>query len=161
MTQFSKWKTIGYAVAIFVAGGISGGALGVYETKSHLFAPPPEQEMALRILNRLRTNLDLSPEQLAKIRPIIEGSAKDLHSIRAETAQRINKVFDDSYAQVSAILTPEQRTTLNQMQKERWAMMQRHWQLNRWRAGGQGGPGGGPRRDGAPHETPEPSPSTP
>ena len=31
MTPFSKWKTIGYAAAIFMAGSISGGALGVYE----------------------------------------------------------------------------------------------------------------------------------
>jgi len=107
MIQYSKWKTIGYAAAIFVAGGVSGGALGVYETKSHLFAPPPEQEMALRIRNRLQAKLGLSEEQMAKIKPIVEGAARDLHSIRAETAQRINKVFDDSYAQVSCEAGPD------------------------------------------------------
>ena len=136
MIQYSKWKTIGYAAAIFVAGGVSGGALGVYETKSHLFAPPPEQEMALRIRNRLQAKLGLSEEQMAKIKPIVEGAARDLHSIRAETAQRINKVFDDSYAQVSAILTPEQRAKLDQMQRERRAMMQSHWQDGHWHQGG-------------------------
>jgi hypothetical protein len=133
MTQFSKWKTIGYAAAIFVTGGISGGALGVYETKSQLFAPPREQEMALRLLHRLQARLDLSPDQVAKIRPIIDQAASDLHSIRTETALRINKVFDDSYAQVSAVLTPEQRAKLDQIQKERREMM-RHW-----RPGGAGG----------------------
>jgi hypothetical protein len=145
MTQFSKWKTIGYAVALFVAGGISGGALGIYETKSSLFAPPREQEMALRLLHRLQVRLDLSPDQVAKITPIVESAAADLRSIHAETAQRVGKVFDDSYSKVSAILTPEQRVKLDQIQKERREMMQAHWAENHRHPGGAdglGGPGG-------------------
>jgi hypothetical protein len=139
MTGLSQWKIIGYAAAIFVAGGISGGALGVYETKSNLLVPPREQEMALRMRNRFAAKLGLSPDQIAKITPIIDSAAADLHSIRAETAQRMNKVFDDSYAQVSAILTPEQRIKLDQMQKERHEMMHR-WQEGH-RYPGPGGPG--------------------
>jgi len=157
MTQFSKWKIMGYAAAIFVAGGISGGALGVYETKSHLFAPVREQEMVIRIRTRLQNKLGLSPDQMAKISPIIDHTASDIHSIRMETAQRINKVFEDSYAQLSAILTPEQKTKLDQMEKERHEMMQRaqlHWHP------GLGGPRHeGPDHDESPHDGPAPAPS--
>ena len=144
MTQFSKWKTIGYAAAIFVTGGISGGALGVYETKSNLLVPPREQEMAIRIQRRFQSKLGLSPDQVAKINPIIESAVSDIHSIRLEAAQRISKVFDDSYAQVSAILTPEQRIKLDQMQKERREMM------HRWQEGHR-----------HPGHSPEPGPSAP
>ena len=162
MTQFSKWKTVGYAAAIFVAGSISGGALGIYETKSHLFVPPRQQEVARHLLGRLRNRLGLTPDQVAKVAPIIENTAADIRSIRIEAAQRINKVFDDSYAQVSAILTPEQRTTFDQMQRQRREMMQRHWQEAHRRAG-PGGPGGfnhnGP--DNSPHDGPGPAPSVP
>jgi hypothetical protein len=128
MSQFSQWKTIGYAAAIFVAGGISGGALGVYEAKSRLFSPPGEREMALHMRNRLQARLGLSPEQMAKINPIILNAASELRAIRSETAERLNKVFEDSYAQVSAVLTPEQRPKLDEMLRERRAMMQAHWQ---------------------------------
>jgi hypothetical protein len=149
MTQFSKWKTIGYAAAIFVAGGISGGALGVYETKSHLFAPPREQEIALRFLHRLQLRLDLSPDQVAKIRPIVAAAASNLRAIRMDTARRVNKVFDDSYSQVSAILTPDQRLKLDELQKERRASMQNRWQEGHHHPGGPDGqnfesPGSGP-----------------
>jgi len=146
MTQFSKWKIIGYAAAIFVAGGISGGALGVYETKSDLFVPTRQQELARHLLGRLRTRLDLTPDQVAKAAPIIESAATDIRSIRMETVQRINKVFDDSYAQVSAILTPQQRIVFDQIQKQRREMIQRHWQeFHRHPGpGGPGGPGGRP-----------------
>jgi hypothetical protein len=160
MTAFSKWKIIAYAAAIFVAGGISGGALGVYEIKAHLFEPR-EPEMALRLRNRLQTKLGLSPDQMLKINPIVDSAVADIHSIRMETAERINKVFEDSYAQVSAILTPEQRVKLDQMQKERREMVRRA--QGRWQEGHRHpGPGGpmhdGPDRDGTPHDSPGPKP---
>jgi len=144
MTQFSKWKTIGYAAAIFVAGGISGGALGVYETRSQLSVPVRQQEMVQHLRNRLKARLGLSPDQVEKITPIIEGAAAQIRSIRLETFQRVNKVFDDSYAQISAVLTPEQRTKLDKMQRERREMMQMRLQEARRRNGGDGGgPGAG------------------
>jgi hypothetical protein len=152
MSQFSQWKTIGYAAAIFVAGGISGGALGVYEAKSRLFSPPGEREMALHMRNRLQARLGLTPEQMAKITPIVESAASELHSIRVETAQRLDKVFEDSYTQVSALLTPEQRPKLDEMLRERRALMQAHSQEGH-RHPGPGNP------DGPRYDRPEPQPS--
>jgi len=81
MTQLSKWKIIGYAAAIFAAGGISGGALGVYETKTHLFAPGREQDIATRIERRLKFRLGLSADQLVKIDPIVKNAAAELRDI--------------------------------------------------------------------------------
>ena len=69
MTQFSQWKTIGYAAAIFVAGGISGGALGVYHTRTHLFAPQGQQEIAVHMRTMLQSRLALTPDQAAKDQP--------------------------------------------------------------------------------------------
>jgi len=151
MTPLSKWKTIGYAAAIFVAGGVSGGALGVYEARSHLFTPTGEREIALHMRKRLQARLGLSPEQVAKIEPIIDGAASQIHSVRMETTRQINQVFDDSFARISSILTPEQRTELEQIQKERRAMMQGRWDGHR-RPGGLGAEDG-PRR---PPDSPPP-----
>lgn len=149
MSQFSQWKTIGYAVAIFVAGGISGGALGVYETKSHLFDPQRDQEMALRWRKRLQDKLELTPDQMARINPIIDNGVAQLRSIRLDTMGRLNKVFEDSYTKISAVLTPDQRTKLDQMDKERREMMEQHWQENHHHPGPGGSPGG-------PHDEPGP-----
>jgi hypothetical protein len=156
MSQFSKWKTIGYAAAIFVTGGISGGALGVYEAKSHLFEPQREQEIAVRIRTRLQTKLALSPDQMAKINPIIDSDAAAVRAIHMEATQRVNKVFEDSYAKVSYILTPEQRAELDQMEKERREMMEAHWQENHHHPS----PSGSASPDHDEH-SPEPSPAAP
>jgi hypothetical protein len=143
MSQFSKWKTIGYAAALFATGAISGVALGVYETKTHLLEPQRTQEIADRIKTRLQAKLDLSPDQEAKINPIVDNTAAEVRTARMEMAQRIGKIFEESYAKISAILTPDQRKKLDQMEKERADMMS-HWQENHRRPGP---PGGSPHDD--------------
>jgi hypothetical protein len=145
MTPFSKWKTIGYAAAIFVTGGISGGALGVYEARTHLFSQPRDSEIAMRMHERLQKRLGLTDDQMSKIDPIIDSTASELHAIRMDTMERMNKVFDDSYAKVAALLTPDQKAKLDEMDKERKAMMQQHpWQENHHHPGGPDGSPGGP-----------------
>ena len=84
----------------------------VYEVKQNLFAPPREQELALRLRTRLQTKLALTPEQVAQVNPIIDKAVAQLRSIRLDTIQQVNKVFEDTYAQISAILTPDQRAKL-------------------------------------------------
>lgn len=159
MTQFSKWKIIGYTAAIFVVGGISGGALGVYETKSQIFVPQRQRDVATRIRNHLQSRLGLSPDQMAKVDPIIDSAASEIRSIRMDAAQRVIKVFDASYAQISAILNPAQRIKLAEIQKERREMMQRA--QSRWQEGHRHPSGGGPEYDEPPHGSPGPVPSGP
>ena len=164
MTQFSKWKTIGYAAAIFVTGGISGGALGVYEARTHLFSEMPrDSDIALRMRERLQKRLDLTDDQMAKINPIIDATAAQLRTIRMDTMQRLNKVFDDSYAKVAAVLTPDQKAKLDEMDKERRAMMQQHWQENHHHPGPPGsspdGAGDNDHDNGPPG--PHPGPGSP
>jgi hypothetical protein len=142
MSPFSQWKTIGYAIAIFAAGAISGGALTVYEVKQHLFTPPREQDLKLRMLTRLENKLVLTPDQVEKVSPILDSAVSQLHSIRTDTFQRVNKVFEDSYTQISAILTPEQRVKLAVMEKERLEMMQLHQNHRHPGDGDHDGPGG-------------------
>lgn len=155
MTQFSKWKIIGYAAAIFVAGGISGGALGIYQARSNLLSPPREQEMAVHLLNRFQARLELTPDQVANIKPIIDSAAADLNSIRADSAKRVNQVFDDSYTKVSAILTPDQRIKLDQMKREHHERMQRA--QGPWRSHH---PGPGDSREERPESRESPLPVT-
>jgi hypothetical protein len=54
----------------------------------------------------------------------------------------VNKVFEDSYTQISAILTPEQRVKLAVMEKERLEMMQLHQNHRHPGDGDHDGPGG-------------------
>jgi len=125
MTQFFKWKMIGCAAVIFIAGAISGSAFGVYQSKKDIFAAPHKNELALRIRTRLQSRLDLTEEQMLKIDPVIEMAAANLSAVRMDTMQDMGKVFEHSYAQISMLLTPAQRAELERMQRERqWKIQQ-------------------------------------
>jgi len=129
MTQFSKWKTIGYAASIFAAGGVSGGAIGVYYARSRLLASQPvpvaKDAIAMRIMSHLGHRLNLTPDQAAKIRPIADDAAAQIEQIIGVRAGEVTAILDKAYAQISPILTPDQRARLDEIVKERREMLQR------------------------------------
>src|SRR6476620_11562355 len=137
MNQALKWKLIAGFILVFVAGGISGAFLGGLYARHVLFGFHHPQQIGARMKERLRTELKLTPEQMAKIAPIIDKTAAQLRDIRRETGRRVHETIAESHRQMAANLTDEQRQKLQQIEE-------RH---RRWRHGR------------FPHELPAASPS--
>ncbi len=73
-----KWKLVAGFVLVFVAGGIAGAALGGFYAR-HLFIEFHRPgRVGDRMKERLRTELRLTPEQVAKISPIVDKTAARL-----------------------------------------------------------------------------------
>ena len=72
--------------------------------------------MFKRMRERLRVELKLTPEQLAKLTPIIEKSTAQLEQIRRETGERVHGTFIQAHREMSAYLTEEQRAKLREME---------------------------------------------
>ena len=137
MNQALKWKLIVGFILVFVAGGISGGFLGGLYARHLFFGFHHPEQIGARMKERLRTELNLTPEQVAKISPIIDKTAVQLREIRRETGRRVHETISESHGQMAANLTDEQRQKLQQIEE-------RH---RRWRHGR------------FPHELPAESPS--
>ena len=137
MNQALKWKLIVGFILVFVAGGISGAFLGGLYARHLFFGFHHPEQIGARMKERLRTELNLTPEQLAKISPIIDKTAVQLREIRRETAGRVHETIAETHRQMAANLTDEQRQKLQQIEE-------RH---HRWRHGR------------FPHELPAESPS--
>jgi hypothetical protein len=140
MNSALKWKLIVGFVIVFLAGGTTG----VFVSASfahHLFFGPYHGAIRERLRNRLRTELQLSDDQVAKISPIIDKTAAQLEQIRIETGRRVHETFAEAHREIATDLTPEQRARLQGIEA-------RH---RRWfrRAGG--------RRHRAPSPSPSPS----
>src|SRR6266581_353708 len=122
MNQALKWKLIAGFILVFVAGGISGAFLGGLYARHLFFGFHHPEQIGAHMKERLRTELNLTPEQLAKISPIIDKTAVQLREIRRETAGRVHETIAEAHRQMAANLTDEQRQKLQQIEERhrRW-----------------------------------------
>ena len=123
MNRALKWKLIAGFVLVFVAGGIAGAALGGLYARHVFFAFHHPGMIGARMKEQFRTELHLTPEQMAKISPIIDKTAAELQEVRRDTGRRVGDIWMQAHQQIAANLTDEQRHKLQQM-KER----HHHWQ---------------------------------
>lgn len=72
--------------------------------------------------DRLRTELNLTPEQVAKISPVIDKTAAQLAEIRRDTGRRVHEVMMNAHREMAANLTEDQRLKLQEIESRhrRW-----------------------------------------
>jgi Spy/CpxP family protein refolding chaperone len=137
MNPALKWKLIIGFVLVFLAGGMTGAFFGASHAR-HLFFGPPSKIMGERMRNRLRWQLHLTDEQVAKISPIIDKTAVQLQEIRRSTGQRVHETIAEAHREMAADLTPEQRVKLQEMEARH-----QHWRgFHKGRPSPTGTPGG-------------------
>jgi len=111
--------------ALLLAGAVlvfSGGAfIGLYSTT---LWPTPESWLYREdpldgaVLGKLTTELRLTPEQSARIEPIIQRACADLQLISEEHhAQRL-ALLDEMSTTITPILTPEQQVRIEALEGE-------------------------------------------
>jgi len=125
MSNLTKSKAILYLVAIFIAGAACGGIVGYVSGKQQAIYPARQKEMSDKLLQRLQTRLNLTPEQFALIKPIVEQNSAAMQSIHRESWQRVSDTFKRMNAKIAAHLTEEQQDKLEAMETERCANAQK------------------------------------
>jgi Spy/CpxP family protein refolding chaperone len=119
MNGLNKRTLSVYLLAIFVAGAAAGLALGYSSGRKTEAQPPAPREMADHIQSRLEQRLGLTPEQIAKIRPLIEQSCAEMGSVHEECWQRVSEALRRMNHRIAEHLTPEQRHRLEEMDQAR------------------------------------------
>ena len=122
MNRALQWKLIAGFLLVFVAGGITGAFFGGSYARYHFFELRHPERIGGRMKERLRTELNLTPEQLAKISPIIDKTTAQLRDIRRDTGRRVRQIIADAHRQMATQLTDEQRLKLKQVEERhrRW-----------------------------------------
>lgn len=109
-----------YLAAVFVAGLLAGGVAGFSLGKKKAFAPPPRpHDMATHICDRLKSKLNLKPEQVEKIEPLVNEAAVELEAVHAATGERIAEIFRNLNQRQAQFLTLEQKALLEAMERDR------------------------------------------
>lgn len=132
MSGALKWKIIAGFLLVFIAGS----ATGVFVTMAighHFMLAAHSGAAAQTMRNRLRWQLGLTDEQMAKIGPIIDKAGAQLEEIRGDTGRHVREVLTQAHRDIAQYLTPEQQQRLKQMEERRQHWMQQHhgpWRRN-------------------------------
>lgn len=148
------WKLVLLLTGIFIAGGITGAFVALRVAREMVARRPMPEQWAPLHLKRLAERLDLKPEQMEQLRPIIKRNMGELHRLRAYSMGETRTVLERMEREVAEKLTPEQRAKFDQMNKE---FRER---VRKFGADRQGGPGG-PRNERGDREYPKGVPDKP
>lgn len=117
MNRVLQWKLIAGFLLVFIAGGITGGFMGAAHARHFFLRGPHRGFVKERMGEHLRRELKLTPEQVAKISPMLDKAGAQLESIRTETAQRVHETMAQAHREIATVLTDEQREKLKQMHR--------------------------------------------
>ena len=112
------WKIVLVLLGIFIAGGITGAFVMMRIGHQMLAHRPGPEQWAPNHLKRLVERLDLKPEQAELIRPIVHRNMEELNRLRSSSLAETKSIFERMEREISAQLTPEQRTKFEQLNKE-------------------------------------------
>lgn len=130
MIALTKTRVICYLAAIFAAGALAGGVGGYSIARKQQPArphgPPPPKDMVQHTIDRLESRLSLTPEQVGRIRSVVEQSFAKLDTMNRENFTKGKEVFREMNAQIVTHLTPEQKSEFDRMEQERREKM-RGW----------------------------------
>ena len=127
MTSALKWKLVAGFLLVFIAGIATGTFVSALRSR-----PPAGQAFARhhslgeRIAYRMQTRLNLTPAQRSRAGPIFDKAARELEQIRLETARHVHEILTEADRELAPELTPEQRTKLETMEKQRWRNFRQH-----------------------------------
>ena len=128
----SKQKIGLYLSLIFLAGGVAGGSI-MWTASTKKSPPPPRREfpdserMCDFMRKRLEERVGLTPEQVEKIDPLLEQSARDIKAIHDKTLQDVEDVIRRTHSEIAATLTPEQKAKLDEVERERREFWRKHF----------------------------------
>ncbi len=103
------WKVILAFTGIFVAGLLVGGLVTLRWGKNFTQRQPMGEQFGPQLMQRLVTQLDLTPAQQEKVKPIIDSAAEELKQLRRTTQRASAAVLVRMQGDIGAVLTPEQR----------------------------------------------------
>ena len=119
MSHLTKNKIVVYLAAIFLVGGVTGAVLGWTGAKERWWHPPDGKTICDHVRHRLQSELNLRPDQVREINPILEKRAKEMDAIHSRTIKEIEELIRSTNVEIAKVLGPEQQQKLDQMERER------------------------------------------
>lgn len=127
-----KWQVILVFVGVFLAGAVVGSVVSVRYVREMARQRRAPDQFAPQMMKRFAEHLDLTPEQRAKIIPIVNRCSDSIRTLRRQGLSETAALMERMHEDVSRELNGEQREKLNEM-RERQRQRFREWTSGRGR----------------------------
>jgi hypothetical protein len=118
MILLRHWKMIFGLMALF-GTGVGTGGVGTIVLLNRVFTTPIETDRWVNSrMDDLERRLKLTPEQKAKIRPIVTTAAERFRSIGEDTFNNIIATAEQTHADVAKELTPQQQVEFSKLRED-------------------------------------------
>ena len=123
MSWLRHWKIVLALTGLFLLGAATGTVVTLKVVKRFIESRTNPDRMSQTLFQEYDRRLHLTPEQIERIRPILQRTAREMWDVRAEGARRTFQVIRLSQEEIAAELTPAQREEferVNEMLRERY-----------------------------------------
>jgi Spy/CpxP family protein refolding chaperone len=125
MNKSLRWKLILAFVLVFLAGAACG-FFGAMHRVHWIVRHEHPGSLAEHLKRHLQWELRLTPQQVQQVSPIIDRAASQLEAKRDQTMRDVHEIFEQAHQEVQPVLSPEQRTRLEQMEKRHRHLLHQH-----------------------------------
>lgn len=113
------WKLILLLTGIFITGGVTGSFLTVQFGRNWINQRVAAEKWAPDHLRKLTERLDLTAEQVEKLKPIVHRNMEEIGRLRSDSMKETRSVFERMEREIAAQLTPEQRTKFDELNRQK------------------------------------------
>ena len=111
-TRVIMWLVL---VAVFLLGSVTGGALsGLIRSRANGGRPERDRAANERFA-KMKAELNLTDEQAASVRTILDETRNEYRALRTELRPRFEEPRQKARARIHALLTPEQQQKFDAM----------------------------------------------
>jgi protein CpxP len=129
MSRSTTWRAPCFAVLLFFGYSLSARA---QDTGTQQSKPPAQSGMHHgqrgSQLEWLSKELNLTDDQKAKVKPILEAERKQMQEVREDTSlsqeqkhEKMKEIHETAHSQINDILTPDQQKKFAQITEQRKA----------------------------------------
>jgi protein CpxP len=128
MWRGMKFGTLGFAVLVFLASSVTTRAQDAATQESKAQAQTeagPHHGQRAGHLEWLSKELNLTDEQKAQVKPILDEQSKQMRATQEDTSltqdqkrEKMKQIHQTTHSQINGVLTPEQQKKFAEMKEE-------------------------------------------
>jgi hypothetical protein len=118
-----RLRNILIVVTIFVAGVVTGSvnSIGVGQRRAeHRLRV---DNLRTTLMDILTSELELTPEQVGRVEPLVRQACEQYRTLTLETVQRVAQLVQAANGRIARELTPAQAARLEGLEEERQALV--------------------------------------